>query len=594
MEEKKSKDWVGNSKSIYTTLGCSNHVEAEREANDFYASSVEAAEWLLKLEPQIDNIWENAVGQGHLAETFRKAGKLKAISDLVDRGYHPEGIVSSYGKDFLKINKTKGNFDIVTNPPYACYDKNTEVYTKEGWKYFHELQGNEEILSVNPNNLELEWSPIVAQHEYEIDDELIHFKNRLQDILVTKNHRMFVFSNSWLLKHKELKLQVDELGDVYTASKVNRSSVTPKWGYVWKGIDQDYFILPECEVGGGFNAKKVVPSVKIKMNDWLRFFGLWLADGSCNHTKNSQGNQRYGVMIGQDVKTFSETKNIFDSLPFKYTVKHTEGTRIYNFVIESKQLWSYLIQFGYSRDKYIPSFIKELPVDRLKIFLNSYLFGDSTKFQIGEQKHKMKTDGCKISSVSKKLIEDFHEIVLKLGYLVSSIATYSEKMCLLYNFNYFYERKKQQNYIMYKQKEVINYKGKVYCVTLEKNGFMLIRRNDKICFCGNSALPFVKKSLELVQEGHYVAMFLKLTFLEGKERKQFFQESPPMRVWVSSSRIPCAKNGEFLIPKKDKIGNAKLDKEGNLIMEKVSSAVAYAWYVWQKGYKGDTIIKWFN
>lgn len=24
------------------------------------------------------------------------------------------------------------------------------------------------------------------------------------------------------------------------------------------------------------------------------------------------------------------------------------------------------------------------------------------------------------------------------------------------------------------------------------------------------------------------------------------------------------------------------------------SAVAYAWYVWEKGYNGDTIIKWIN
>ena len=108
------------------------------------------------------------------------------------------------------------------------------------------------------------------------------------------------------------------------------------------------------------------------------------------------------------------------------------------------------------------------------------------------------------------------------------------------------------------------------------------------------AKEFVEHSLELIQEGRYVAMFLKLTFLEGKERKQFFQENPPIRVWVSSSRIPCAKNGEFLVPKKDKNGNPKLDKDRNPIMEKVSSAVAYSWIIWQKGYKGDTVIKWFN
>lgn len=25
-----------------------------------------------------------------------------------------------------------------------------------------------------------------------------------------------------------------------------------------------------------------------------------------------------------------------------------------------------------------------------------------------------------------------------------------------------------------------------------------------------------------------------------------------------------------------------------------SSAAAYAWFVWEKGYKGETIVKWFN
>ena len=25
-----------------------------------------------------------------------------------------------------------------------------------------------------------------------------------------------------------------------------------------------------------------------------------------------------------------------------------------------------------------------------------------------------------------------------------------------------------------------------------------------------------------------------------------------------------------------------------------NGAVAYAWFVWEKGYKGDTILKWIN
>lgn len=88
------------------------------------------------------------------------------------------------------------------------------------------------------------------------------------------------------------------------------------------------------------------------------------------------------------------------------------------------------------------------------------------------------------------------------------------------------------------------------------------------------ALEFVQKALDSVNVGNKVAMFLKLQFLEGKQRKQFFIQNPPKVIYVSSSRLLCAMNGEF---------------------EKItSSAVAYAWFVWEKGFKGDPIIKWIN
>ena len=117
MEEKKSKDWVGGKASTFKCLGASNHTDHDRQEHDFYATSPEATEWLLKIEPEINNVWENAVGQGDLAEPIRKAGKLKIVSDIVDRGYYPEEISTKYNLDFLTFNKIwKG--DIVTNPPY--------------------------------------------------------------------------------------------------------------------------------------------------------------------------------------------------------------------------------------------------------------------------------------------------------------------------------------------------------------------------------------------------------------------------------------------------------------------------------------------
>lgn len=91
------------------------------------------------------------------------------------------------------------------------------------------------------------------------------------------------------------------------------------------------------------------------------------------------------------------------------------------------------------------------------------------------------------------------------------------------------------------------------------------------------AKEFVEKAIELIPEGNKVVMFLKLTFLESKSRKELFEKFPPKTIWVSASRLQCAKNGDF-----ETYGKG------------VGTAVAYAWYVWEKGYTGETIIKWFN
>ena len=91
------------------------------------------------------------------------------------------------------------------------------------------------------------------------------------------------------------------------------------------------------------------------------------------------------------------------------------------------------------------------------------------------------------------------------------------------------------------------------------------------------ALEFCQHAYDLVPDGGKVAMFLRLQFLEGKKRKVFFTKYPPKALYVSSSRIQTAKNGEF-----------ERMKDGG------GSAVAYGWFVWEKRLQGDTVIKWVN
>lgn len=86
------------------------------------------------------------------------------------------------------------------------------------------------------------------------------------------------------------------------------------------------------------------------------------------------------------------------------------------------------------------------------------------------------------------------------------------------------------------------------------------------------ALEFVEHALELIPNGNKVFMFLKLQFLEGQERRRLFDTMQLSKVYVFSKRQQYAKNGDF----------------------KGSSAVAYAWFVWIKGYNQLPKIEWID
>lgn len=91
------------------------------------------------------------------------------------------------------------------------------------------------------------------------------------------------------------------------------------------------------------------------------------------------------------------------------------------------------------------------------------------------------------------------------------------------------------------------------------------------------AQDFVEHALTLIPDGNRVFMFLKLQFLEGKARRALFDTNQLKTLYVSSSRILCAKNADF-----------KRMRDGG------GSAVAYGWFEFQKGYNGKPTIEWIN
>lgn len=75
----------------------------------------------------------------------------------------------------------------------------------------------------------------------------------------------------------------------------------------------------------------------------------------------------------------------------------------------------------------------------------------------------------------------------------------------------------------------------------------------------NLALQFIQKALDDVRDGGYVIMLLRLNFLETKARKEFFDNYMPEYIFVHHKRMSFIEGGG-------------------------TDSVAYAHYVWRKGY----------
>ena len=114
LKKDSGKDWIGNKKATFVTMGATSHGTYQREHGDFYATSpkaVDALDYAAKL-PKSQNIWECAAGQGDLSKALIERGYDVVSTDLYDRGFGQAGI------DFLKTDRLLAPC-IFTNPPYG-------------------------------------------------------------------------------------------------------------------------------------------------------------------------------------------------------------------------------------------------------------------------------------------------------------------------------------------------------------------------------------------------------------------------------------------------------------------------------------------
>ncbi|RKZ86452.1 MAG: hypothetical protein DRQ39_05705, partial [Gammaproteobacteria bacterium] len=284
----------------------------------------------------------------------------------------------------VKFNEVATAMAIMANAGIrGCYDDETEVMTKGGWKKWDAVTYDDEFATYNSSTGILEYQEPERLIRYHYTGQMYKVCNKGIDLCVTPEHRMYV------------KRRDQEEYEILTANEISGKQVRYKTGGLdWVGEDPSVVTLPGFEQHRGSWIKDV-PDLDIDAELWATFLGWYLAEGHCSQYK---GNYRV-VITQKKTRHLKRMEEVFDALPWNYT-KH-EGNGQYTFV--SQQLFQHLKPLGNVYEKQIPQYAKNWGTDLLSVLYQSLLDGD------GDAEKKYYTS-------SVRLRDDVQEVALKLGY----------------------------------------------------------------------------------------------------------------------------------------------------------------------------------
>lgn len=349
-----------------------------------------------------------------------------------------------------------------------CYSKDTEVYTDKGWQLFSELSGDERILSLNPETHCLEWVSYRGVISYRYSGNMMRFKSNSLDLLVTPDHNMYVGMNTHIGDKKVIHYRLipaEQLKD--RNFKIPR---TARW---------------EC-------GSSVREFMGVPIEQFAKLLGYYLSEG---HAEYDPKNRRYRVSICQhDKRNMEIMRNDLKSLGF-YECHN-------RLILSGKEFASYFLQLGKAHEKHIPDWFMEQPPEILRLFLDAYRLGDGSTRTVERQERNLWSVERKYFTSSKRLADQIGECILKVGnYPYFYLQKVSGKRCSFRNGDYIINHdvwviaENTSPHSVHNASPSCRHRGiqitdepyndMVYCVELEKNHVLWVRRNGRTAWCGN-------------------------------------------------------------------------------------------------------------
>lgn len=265
---------------------------------------------------------------------------------------------------------------------------------------------------------------------------------------------------------------------------------------------------------------------QVLLKDLVAFLGIYVAEGASSGSfhgidssadsalphhiqavkavlKAKPSGNGFGVGVSQTRKSphFREIQRLMLRLPWKLEYKdHSQA-----FCVGDKNLWDLVSPLGNSYTKYIPRWVKELPAEYIRIFIEWACKGDGLCTDEG---------GLTYYTVSKRLADDMQELFLKAGWEGNlrtikqggskAFGLKASRQAPLYAIS---RHRFAFKGVSCRNIEEVPYSGYIYCPAIPPHETVYVRRNGKASWCGRtpynlrrfSETPIPRRAINLIK-----------------------------------------------------------------------------------------------
>jgi hypothetical protein len=243
----------------------------------------------------------------------------------------------------------------------------------------------------------------------------------------------------------------------------------------WTVPDIETLMIPQVR-----GARKIWPTRRVPMDDWLEFLGWYLSEGHLIYS-----DRPYTTGVGISQKASDVLHDIYELCARLGMPVKLYGARVR---IHNGQIARYLAQFGKNcLEKAVPDYARQVSDRQLNILLDAYVRGDGYRKGSGEI----------VYTSSPSMADCLQEMILKTGRpsvirkreLVGRQSDFGTHVGTSSADGYVVTRPGMDSKIKFypENARLIDYDGMVYCATVPPEHLLLTRRDGYTLWSGDSS-----------------------------------------------------------------------------------------------------------